>query len=117
MLINLMNPKYFKIMAIRITKDGIKHVPGPKSYIGKDADVAVKQLEKDLHYKKVCDCIGYSGYRIITMMSLEKRIEIICETDNREEIANDTIPPHEVKWVILDIFKYWNRPIEGKGFY
>ena len=32
-------------MAIRITKDGIKHVPGLRSHIGKDADVAVKQIE------------------------------------------------------------------------
>ena len=104
-------------MPLIVTKDGIKSVPGLRSHIGKDADVAVKQIENDWSYKKVCDCIGYSGYRIITMMSLERRFEIICETDNREEIANDTIPPHEVKWVILDIFEYWNRPIEGKGFY
>jgi hypothetical protein len=51
------------------------------------------------------------------MMKSEGRIEIICETENREEIINDSIAPSEVKWVILDIFNYWYRPEKGKGFY
>ena len=48
---------------------------------------------------------------------VERRIEIICETENREEIINDSIAPSGVKWVIMDIFNYWYRPEEGKGFY
>ena len=104
-------------MAIKIGKDGIKSVPGLKSYIGKDVESSIEQITKDWSFRKVCDCIGYSGYRNITMMNLEKRIEIICETENREEIVNDSIAPHAVKWVIMDIFNYWYRPIKGKGFY
>lgn len=104
-------------MAVKYTKDGFKFVPGLTSHIGKDADDAVRQIEKDSSYRKVCDCIGFSGYRNITMMRLERRIEIVCETDNREDIANDEIPPHEVKWTVLDIFQYYNYPIKGKGFY
>lgn len=104
-------------MAIIIGKDGIKSVPGLKSYIGKDVDPSIEQITKDRSFRKVSDCIGISGYRNITMMALERCIEIICETKNREEIINDSIAPSRVKWVILDIFDYWYRPKEGKGFY
>lgn len=104
-------------MAIRITKDGIETVPGLKSYIGKDVESSIEQISKDWSFIKVCDCIGLSGYRNITMMKSERRIEIICETENREEIINDSIAPSDVKWVILDIFDYWYRPKESKGFY
>ena len=104
-------------MAIIIGKDGIKTVPGLISYIGKDVESSIEQISKDWSFKKVCDCIGLNGYRNITMMKLERRIEIICETKNREEIINDSIAPSEAKWVILDIFEYWYRPKEGKGFY
>jgi hypothetical protein len=34
-------------MAIRITKDGIKSVPGLKSYIGKDVNSSIEQITKD----------------------------------------------------------------------
>jgi hypothetical protein len=105
-------------MAMKITKDGVvTSAPGPSSYIGKDADNSVKRISKDWSYKKVCDCIGCCGYRNITMVKMETRLEIICETDNREEIVKESIAPHEAKWIILDIFKYRNRPTEGKGFY
>ena len=104
-------------MAIIIGKDGIKSVPGLKSYIGKDVDLSIEQITKDWSFKKVCDCIGLSGYRNITMMKMERQIEIICETENRGDIINDSIAPSEAKWVILDIFDYWYRPKEGKGFY
>ena len=104
-------------MALKITKDGIKSVPGLKSYIGKDVDPSIEQITKDRFFRKVSDCIGISGYRNITMMALERCIEIICETENREDIINDSIAPSEAKWVILDIFDYWYRPKEGKGFY
>jgi len=106
-----------KVMAIIIGKDGIKSVPGLKSYIGKDVDPSIEQITKDWSFKKVCDCIGLSGYRNITMMKMERQIEIICETENREEIINKSLAPSEVKWVIVDIFDYWYRPKEGKGFY
>ena len=106
-----------KVMALILSKDGIKSVPGLTSYIGKDADDSVEQISKDLYLRKACDCIGYCGYRNITMIGMEKRIDIVCETDNREEIANDTIAPHEVKWIIIDIFEFITRPINGKGFY
>jgi hypothetical protein len=98
-------------------KDGIKSVPGLKSYIGKDVNSSIEQITKDWSFIKVCDCIGLSGYRNITMMKVERRIEIICETENREEIINDSIAPSGVKWVIMDIFNYWYRPEKGKGFY
>ena len=104
-------------MALKITEDEVKSVPGLGSYIGKDADESVEQISKDWSFEKVCDCIGYRGYRNITMIGMGRRIDIVCETDNREEVANDTIAPHEVKWIILDIFSYRNRPIQGKGFY
>ena len=104
-------------MAIKITKDGIKTVPGLKSYIGKDVESSIEHISKDWSFIKICDCIGFSGYRSITMMKSESRIEIICGTENREEIINDSIAPSGVKWVIMDIFNYWYRPKEGKGFY
>ncbi len=104
-------------MALKITKDGIKSVPGLKSYIGKDVESSIEQITKDWSFKKVCDCIGLNGYRNITMMKTERCIGIICDTKNREEIINDSIAPSEAKWVILDIFEYWYRPKEGKGFY
>ena len=76
------------VMALRITKDGIISVLGLKSYIGKGVDPSIEQITKDWSFKKVCDCIGLSGYRNITMMKMERQIEIICETENREEIIN-----------------------------
>ena len=106
------------VMAMKITGDGrVISVPGLKSYIGMDVDPSIKQITKDWSFKKVCDCIGLSGYRNITMMKMERQIEIICETENREEIINKSLAPSEVKWVIVDIFDYWYRPKEGKGFY
>lgn len=104
-------------MAIKIGKDGIKSVPGLKSYIGKDVDPSIEQITKDWSFRKVSDCIGISGYRNITMMALERCIVIICETENREDIINDSIAPSRVKWVILDIFDYLYRPQKGKWFY
>lgn len=104
-------------MAIRITKDGIISVPGLKSYIGKEVESSIQQITEDWSFTKLCDCIGLSGYRNITMVDMERRIEIICETENRENIVNDSIAPSEVKWVILDIFDYLYRPQKGKGFY
>lgn len=102
---------------MRITKDGIISVPGLESYIGKEVESSIQQITKDWYFTKLCDCIGLSGYRNITMMTSERRVEIICETENREEIINDSIAPSEVKWVILDIFDYLYRPQEGKRFY
>ena len=104
-------------MTIRIGKNGIESIPGLKSYIGKDVDPSIEQITKDLSFKKVCDCIGFSGFRNITLMKLGRRIEIISETENREDIVNDSIAPSEVKWVILDIFDYRYQPKEGKGFH
>ena len=106
-----------KVMALKITKDGIKSVPGVKSYIGKDVDSSIDQITKDWYYRKVSDCIGYSGYRNIIMTKLEQRIEIICDTDSREEILKDEIAPSGANWIILDIFEYITRARDGKGFY
>ena len=62
-------------MAMKITGDGrVISVPGLKSYIGKDVDPSIEQITKDWSFKKVCDCIGLSGYRNITMMKMERQI-------------------------------------------
>ena len=107
-----------KVMAMKITGDGrVISVWGLQSYIGKDVDPSIEQITKDCSFRKVSDCIGISGYRNITMMALDRCIEIICETENREDIINDSIAPSRVKWVILDIFDYLYRPQKGKGFY
>ena len=104
-------------MPLRITKDGIKSVPALKSYIGKDVNYSIEQITKERSLTKVSDCIGYGGYRNITMIGMKRRIEIVCKTYKKEEIVNDSIAPSEVKWIILDIFSYRNLPIEGKCFY
>lgn len=106
-------------MTIRINSKGVvRTAPGLKSYIGKVVnDDIITQIKKDWGCIRVCDSIGYGGHRNITMMGLEKRIDIICTTDNREDIVDDRIAPHEVDWIILDIFEYLSGPKGGKGFY
>ena len=101
-------------MAIKITKNGIKTLPGLSRYIGMEADFAKQQIVKDLSYKTTSDCFGRNGYRNITMVGMEKRIEILCESEKRNEVVNEGISPSETKWIILDIFEYSDRPIVSR---
>ena len=104
-------------MPIRITENGIKHTPSLKSYIGKDADEVISQMQEQRKCVAVTDCIGYNGHRNVTLMGLEKRIEIVCETDRADEVLNESIAPSEAEWHIIDIFEYVDRPTPGKGWY
>lgn len=88
-----------------------------RNFNGKDADESVKEIAESEFVGKVLDCIGNSGYRMITMMGSGRRLEIICETDKKEEIANEEIPPRDVKWTVLDIFEYRSLPVEGQKFF
>jgi hypothetical protein len=104
-------------MPIRITGKGTK--PSLKEYIGRDADETVNSIMESRHCIKLTDCIGINGFRNITLVGLEKRFDIICETIGTvaNDIINDKIAPSEVDWQVLDIFEYWERPKSGKGFY
>lgn len=102
-------------MALKITADGIVMFPDLENYIGKDVDPSIEELTKDWRFKKVGNCMGYSGYRNIRMMALDRQIEIICEPENREEFINKRLDPSKVKWVIVDIFAYWYRPYGNTG--
>ena len=104
-------------MPIVITKDGIKQIASFKSYFGKDADEAIKQMKEERNLMTFTDCIGYNGHRNITLIGLEKRIEVICETDKADEVLNESLAPSEVEWLIIDIFEYVDRPKPGKGWY
>ena len=100
-----------------ITKDGVKHVTSLNSFIGKDADDASTQIIEQRKCIKLSDCIGLNGHRNITLISLEKRIEIVCETDQANEVLNESIAPSEAIWSIIDIFEYYEGPKPGKGYY
>lgn len=95
-------------MGIKITKDGIKVIPSLKSYIGKDADETINSFMEHRHCIKVTDSIGINGFRNITLVGIEKRFEIICETLEAvaDDIKNETTAPSEVDWRVLDIFEY-----------
>ena len=99
------------------TADGIKYVPGFKSFIGKDATEAINEIADKWYFKKVMDCIGLNGYRNITMWRNEHHIEIICKTDSVGDIINERISPSQASWIVEDIFLYVNRPQKGQGFY
>ena len=86
-------------------------------YIGKAVNSSIEQITKELSFRKISDCIGYSGYRNITMTKSEQRIDIICDTDSRDEILKDELAPSGANWIIIDIFEYIIRPKQGKGFY
>lgn len=105
-------------MPIRITADGgIKHVPSFKSFIGKDATKTIEAIAKYLSYKKVMDCIGFNGYRNITMWGSYHHIEIICKTNSVDDILSERISPSQANWTVEDIFLYEDRPQMGQGFY
>lgn len=106
-------------MGVKITKNGIRVIPSLKSYIGKDADEVINSFIERRHCIKITDCIGINGFRNITVVGVEKRFDIVCETIETvaDEIINDKIAPSEVDWRVLDIFEYNERPISRKGFY
>ena len=88
-----------------------------KSFIGKDANESINQIKERLNYQRVTDCIGIMGYRNITMICGEWRIDIVCETSKANEVLNESIAPSEVNWRIIDIFEYEDKPTPGKGYY
>lgn len=104
-------------MGIIITEDGVKRIPSLSGFIGKDADEAATQIIEQRDCIKLSDCIGLNGHRNITLMSLEKRIEIVCETDQADEVINESIAPSEATWYVIDIFMYHEGPKPGKGYY
>jgi hypothetical protein len=77
-----------------ITEDGAKSVPSLKSHIGKDLDIVVETMEATGFYKKYYCRDGINGYRKVTMIRYNARVEIVAEA-----VAED-------KWKVLDIFVY-----------
>lgn len=104
-------------MPIKFTENGTKHIPSLKSYIGKDANEAINQIQEKNKRVVVTDCIGYNGHRIVTLMGSEKRIEIVCETNEADDVLNESIAPSKAEWRIIDIFEFSERPIPKKGYY
>ena len=91
--------------------------PPLKNYIGKEAHEVVHHFKNERNYHLLTDCIGINGHRNITLIQVEKRIEIVCETDQVKEVLNESLAPSEVDWHVIDFFVYYERPKEGKGFY
>lgn len=104
-------------MPIKITADGIEHVPSFKSYIGKDATEAINEIAEKRSFIKVMDCIGLNGYRNITMWRNERHIEIICKTDCMDDVISERISPSQASWIVEDIFLYESCPKKGQEFY
>lgn len=104
-------------MPIKFTENGTKHIPSLKSYIGKDANEAISQIQEISNRVVVTDCIGYNGHRIVTLMGNEKRIEIVCVTNKADDVLNESIAPSKAEWRIIDIFEFSERPIPKKGYY
>lgn len=104
-------------MPVKLGKNGLVHYPSLSSFIGKNIIDVIPPIKEHYSCTRTIDCIGIKGYRIITFMGLEKRIEIICETDNIEDIAKDVVAPSEKDWLIMDIFEYIEHPKQGKGYY
>jgi hypothetical protein len=50
-------------------------------------------------------------------MGSEKRIEIVCETNEADDVLNESIAPSKAEWRIIDIFEFSERPIPKKGYY
>lgn len=69
----------------------IKTKPSLKHFIGKEVDIVIIQIQEQRKCVAVTDCIGYNGHRNVTLMGLEKRIEIVCETDRADEVLNESI--------------------------
>lgn len=73
--------------------------------IGKKVQEVIKTLEKE-HYEITEDCIGHNFYRKITMKRTNHRVEILCETNKKEDVANKVLLPSSVNWYVVDIFDY-----------
>ena len=87
------------------------------TYIGKDADEAIYQIIENRNCLKVTDCIGYNGYRNVTLMRKGERIEFVCETDKANEVVNEIIAPSEADWRVMDVFVYNEEPLPPKKFH
>lgn len=77
-----------------ITKDGPIMVPSLKSHIGKDLNEVIEKMKATGKYLKFYSRDGVNGYRNVTMVRYNARIEIVAE------------PVSEDKWKVLDIFVY-----------
>ena len=77
-----------------------------KDYIGKISKEAISKFEIEFHCVTISDSIGFKGYRIISLMGLHRRFEIICTTDQVKDVLAKTIKPSEADWQIIDIFEY-----------
>jgi hypothetical protein len=77
-----------------------------KDYIGKIAEETISKFEIEFHYVTISDGIGFKGNRIITLMGLGRRLEIVCTTDKVKDVLAKIIEPSEVDWKIIDIIEY-----------
>ena len=102
----------------KISEDGKLTMTTPLiSYIGKDADEAICQIIEDRKCLKITDCIGYNGYREVTLMHSGERIEFVCETDKANEVVDEIIAPSEADWRVMDIFVYTEDPLPKKKYH
>ena len=81
-------------MPIVITKGEVKSVPKLESYIGKDLDSVIEEMEKTGFYNKYYSRDGIKGYQLVTMIRYSTRIEIVAKS-----VSED-------KREVLDVFAY-----------
>ena len=77
-----------------------------KDFIGKIVEKAISKFEKEFHCVTISDSIGLKGYRVITLMGLGRRFEIICTTDQVQDVLDKNIKPSEGDRQIIDIIEY-----------
>lgn len=77
-----------------------------KDYIGNIAKEAISKFEIEFHCVTISDGIGFKGYRIITLMGLGRRFEIVCTTDKVKDVLAKMVESSEVDWQIIDIIEY-----------
>lgn len=86
-------------------KETAKWIAFYNESIGKKVQEVIKMLEKE-RYEITEDCIGYNFYRKITMKRANNRLEILCETNKKADVAKKILLPSSVEWFVIDIFDY-----------
>jgi hypothetical protein len=86
-------------------KETAKWIAFYNESIGKKVQEVIKTLEKE-RYEITEDCIGYNFYRKITMKRANNRLEILCETNKKADVAKKILLPSSVEWFVIDIFDY-----------
>ena len=98
-----------KVMAIKVTSDGIISVPKWEGFLGTEASIVFQELSRSCHCKRINDSIGIRGFRHLTLTNSIWRIELICESKEAEDFLSKRIAPSETDWLVIDIFLYHKK--------